>query len=75
LTIALGTLWQPLCDESALGLCLEEAAEEEEEAEVGGNQLLSLHSSSSPSLLLPIYESWGCSPASSKEKETRPTPS
>jgi len=66
-----------------LGLCLEEVAEEEEaevavggeEEEAGGNQLLSLHNNSSLSQLPPTYKSWECSPASSKEKEIKLTPS
>jgi len=76
-------LWQLLCEGQALGLHLGEAVEEEEaeeegegeEGEVGGNQLLSLHSNSSPSPQPLIYESWGRSPTSSTEKETRPMPS
>jgi hypothetical protein len=51
----------------------EEAAEEGEEAAVEDNQLLSLHSSSSPSHQLLTYELWGRSPESSTEKETKPT--
>jgi len=78
---ALGTLWEPLCEGQALGLHLKEVEEEEEEvvegeeAEVGGNQLLSFRSSLSPSQLLPTYKSWGRSPASLKEKEIKLTPS
>jgi len=48
---------------------------EAEEAEAEGNQLLSLHSSSSLSPQSPIYKLWERFPESSKEKETRPTPS
>jgi len=80
---ALGTLWQPLCKGQALGLHPEGAVEEEEEegvvegeeAEAGGNQLLSLHSSLSLSRPPPTYELWECSPGSSKEKERKVTPS
>ncbi len=83
LTTTLGTLWQPLCEGQALGLHLERKEEEEvveeaveaKEAEEEDNQLLSLHSNSSPSHQPSIYESWGCFPKSSKEKETRLTPS
>ena len=79
LMTALGMLWQPLCAGRALGLRLEEVAEEEEgvveeeEVEVGGNQLLSLCSSSSLSRLPLTCESWEHSPASLKEKEIKPT--
>jgi len=76
---ALGTLWQPLCKGQALGLHLEkvhpEEAVEGEEAEAEGNQLLSLHSSSSLSHLPLTYESWEHSLESSMEKEIRPMPS
>jgi len=75
LTIALGTLWQPLCEGQALGLRLAEEGEEGEEVEVGGNQLLSLHSNLSPSQQLLIYESWEHFPKSSIEKGIRLTPS
>ncbi len=81
LTTALETLWQPLYEGQALGLHLGEVEEAEEEVaeevevEAEGNQLLSLHSNSSPSHWPQIYESWGCFPKSLKEKETRPTPS
>jgi len=77
-------LWQPPYEEQGLGLHLaaeEEVAEEEEEEVVvvvvaaEDNQLLSLHSNLSPSCQPPIYKSWGRFPASSKEKETRQTPS
>jgi len=71
---ALGTLWQPLCERPALGLRLaEKEAVEEEEAEAGGNQLLSLRNNSSLSRPPPIYESWERSPASLTERETKPT--
>jgi hypothetical protein len=78
LTIDLGLLWLPLSggpdqvaeEEEEVA---EEAAEEGEEAAVKDNQLLSLHSSSSPSYQPLTYEQWGCSPESSTEKETKPT--
>ena len=78
---ALGMLWQPLCEGQALGLhqeaeeaeeAEEEEAEEVEEAE--GNQLLSLHSNLSLSQQPQTSKSWGRSPKSSTEKETRLTP-
>jgi len=82
LMTALGMLWQPLSKGQALGLRPEEAVEEGgegavegEEAEVGGNQLLSLHNNLSPSQQLPTSKSWEHSPESSTEKETKPMPS
>jgi hypothetical protein len=77
-TIDLGLLWLPLSggpdqvgeeEEEAVG----EAAEEGEEAAVEDNQLLSLHSSSSPSHQPLTYKLWECSLKSSTEKETKPT--
>jgi hypothetical protein len=77
-TIDLGLLWLPLS--GGLDQAAEEAAEEEEEAAEEGeeaavedNQLLSLHSNSSPSPRPLIYELWEPSPESSTEKEIRPT--
>jgi len=84
LMTALGMLWQLLCEGQALGLRLREAVEEKEEegvaveaeeAEAGGNQLLSLYNNSSPSQLPPTYESWEHSPESSKKKEIKQMPS
>ena len=72
---ALGTLWQPPCEGQVLGLRLEEEVAEEEEVEAEGNQLLSLCSNSSPSQPPQTYKLWERSPASSKEKETKLTPS
>jgi hypothetical protein len=77
--INLGLLWLPLSggpdqaaeeeEEEAAG----EVAEEGEEAAVEDNQLLSLHSSSSPSHQPLTYELWEHSLESSMEKETKPT--
>ena len=81
LTNALETLWQPPSEEPALGLHLEAAEAEEEEEEEGeeavaeGNRPLSLLSSSSPSPQQPTYATWEPSHGSSREKETRRTPS
>jgi hypothetical protein len=78
--INLGLLWLPLSgglDQAAEEE--EEAAEEGEEGEEGeeaaveDNQLLSLHSSSSPSHQPPTYEPWEHSLESSTEKETKLT--
>ena len=52
---------------------VEEVAEEGEEAAVEDNQLLSLHSSSSPSHQPLTYELWEHSLESSTEKETKLT--
>ena len=76
LTINLGLLWLPLLggpDQAVEEEVVEEVVEEGEEAAVEDNQLLSLHSSSSPSHQPLTYERWGCSPKSSMEKETKPT--
>ncbi len=76
LTTALGTLWQPLYAERALGAHqAEEEAEDQEEEKVEDNQPPSPHNNSSPSQLLQIYTSWECSPESSKGKEKKPTAS
>jgi hypothetical protein len=81
LTNTLETLWQPPSEGPALGLHLGAAAEEEEEEEGGeeavaeGNQPLSLLSSSSLFPQQPTYATWEPSHESSKEKETRQTPS
>jgi hypothetical protein len=66
-TIDSGLLWLPLSGGP------DQVAEEGEEAVVEDNQLLSLHSSSSPSHQPLTYERWGRSPESSTEKETKPT--
>jgi hypothetical protein len=74
--IDLGLLWLPLLEgleEAAEEEVVEEVAEEGEEVVVEDNQLLSLHSSLSPSHQLLTYELWGRSPESSTEKETKPT--
>jgi hypothetical protein len=76
-TIDLGLLWLPLLgglDQAAAEEeeAAEEAVEEGEEEAVEDNQLLSLHSSSSPSHWPLTYELWGHSPESSTEKETKP---
>jgi hypothetical protein len=68
-TIDLGLLWLPLSE----GLDQGPQEVEAEEAAVEDNQLLSLHSSSSPSPRPLTCEPWECSPESSMEKETRPT--
>jgi hypothetical protein len=78
LTIDLGLLWLPLLGgpdqaEEEEEEAVEEAAEEGEEAAVENNQLLSLHSSLSPSHQLLTYEPWERSLESSMEKETKPT--
>ena len=56
-------------EEEAVG----EEAKEAEEAALEDNQLLSLHSSLSPSHQLLTYELWEHSLESSTEKETKPT--
>jgi hypothetical protein len=77
LTIDLGLLWLPLSggpdqvveeEEEVAG----EAAEEGEEVAVEDNQLLSFHSSSSPSHQPLTYKLWEHSLKSSTEKETKP---
>ena len=78
LTTDLGLLWLPLSEGLGQGPRVveaeeEEAAEEGEEAAVEDNQLLSLHSSSSPSPQPLTCEPWERSPESSTEKETKPT--
>src|SRR6266851_298574 len=72
LTIALGTLWQPLYAGQAPGAhqAEEEAAEEEED-----NQPPSPCSSSSPSQPSPTYALWERSPKSSRGKERKLTAS
>ena len=79
-TIDLGLLWLPLlggpdqeAEEAEEAEEAAEAAEEAEEAVVEDNQLLSLHSSSSPSHQLLTYELWERSPESSTERETKLT--
>jgi hypothetical protein len=76
--INLGLLWLPLSggpDQAAEEEkeAAAEAAEEGEEAAVEDNQLLSLHSSLSPSHQPLTYELWEHSLESSTEKETKPT--
>ena len=77
-TIDLGLLWLLLsggldqAPQEAEAAEEEEAAEEGEEAAVEDNQLLSLHSSSSPSHQPLTYKRWGRSPESLTEKETKP---
>ena len=77
-TIDLGLLWLLLSEGLDQGLQEVEAEEAEvveegEEAAVEDNQLLSLHSSLSPSHQPLIYKLWGRSPKSLTEKETKPT--
>jgi len=75
-TIDLGLLWLPLLggpDQAEEEEEVVEEVAEEGEAVVEDNQLLSLHSSSSPSHQPLTYERWGRSPESSTEKETKPT--
>jgi hypothetical protein len=71
--INLGLIWLPLLGGPDQAAEEEEAAEEGEEAAVEDNQLLSLHSSSSPSHQPLTYEQWGRSPESLMEKETKLT--
>jgi hypothetical protein len=78
LTIDLGLLWLLLSeglDQEPQEVEVEAEAEEEEgeEAVVEDNQLLSIHSSSSPSPWPLTYEPWEHSLESSTEKETKPT--
>ena len=70
-TIDLGLLWLPLSGgpDQAVG----EVAEEGEEAAVEDNQLLSLHSSLSPSHQPLTYELWEHSLESLMKKGTKPT--
>jgi len=84
LTIALGTLWQPLYVGQAPGphpaeeeAVEEEAVEEEaaEEEEAGGNQPLSPRNNWSPFQLSPTCESWERSLESSRGKERKRTAS
>jgi hypothetical protein len=73
--INLGLLWLPLSEGLDQGPqeAEEEEVEEGEEVAVEDNQLLSLRSSSSPSLWPLTYKPWEHSPKSSTEKETKPT--
>jgi hypothetical protein len=77
LTINLGLLWLPLSgglnQEPQEAEAEEEEEEEGEEAAVEDNQLLSLHSSSSPFPRPPTYKPWEFSPKSLMEKWTKPT--
>jgi hypothetical protein len=80
LTNALETLWQPPSEGQALGLRLAEVEEVEveeegEEAVAEDNWPLSLLNSSSPFPQQLTYATWEPSHESSREKETRRTPS